>query len=369
MTVFLILLSLCTYPVVLSVWPEQQIVWKGTYETDIFTYYRAILICASGFILSFKIKTFRPLWFCLLFFLTLSTVFSSHPKTALFGTPNHHEGFLVICAYFVFAMQGKLPEKGLKYSVYVVGFFALLQLVTGCYFLFPGINDLVSQEFIFETQRFPVFSTLGNPNHLGLFCALLFPFFLGRKEWAVSGILLTLLVLSQNRGALVSVIITTAYHYRKNWMAMVSVIVICLAALAPRAKETIGSIHFPPKLGDLNARALIWSKTLPMLEDKWVLGAGPGAYAMDFPNGTPDLEKVGWARIVVDRPHNIYFHTWYTFGFVSLLIWLWIVVRFFKDCADGALKAGVLGFLIAGTFTDSVVSVTPYFMAMLGSKS
>lgn len=368
MGLFLILLSFCTYPIVLRVWPEQQAVWHGTYATDIFTYFRAILICVSGLLLSPRMKNFYPLWFYLLFFLTLSTVFSHYPKTALFGTPNHYEGFLVICAYYVFAMQKELPEKAIRYSVYIVGVLGLIQLVYGCYFLFPPIRTLVSEQFLFEAQRFPVFSTFGNTNHLGLFCALLFPFFLGRKDILVSVILLALLVVCQSRGAWVSVVITTAYQYRKNIKSIALILCLCLLACLPRAKETIDSLHWPIRPNDGNARVLMWLKTIPMLKDKWLLGAGPGAYALDFPNGTDEMEKFKLHRVVVDRPHNIYLHTWYTTGFLSLLVWFAIILDFFHSCKDKAIKAAILGFLIAGLFTDSVVSVTPYFMVMLGAK-
>jgi len=369
MSIFLILLSFCTYPVVLGTWPEQQAAYKGTFATDLFTYFRAILIVGAGILLIPKIKNLHIGWFCLLFLLTLSTVFSRHPETALFGTPNHYEGFLVICAYFIFAMQGAVSEKALRYPVYIVGFFALLQLVTGCYFLFPGINDLIPQEYVFEIQRYPVFSTLGNPNHVGLFCALLFPFFVEKRDLKASAILLALLILSGNRGAWVAVLVTTFYLFRKNWKAIAVVAAICMTALIPRVKETFDSLHWPIQPGDLNARALIWEKTIPMLKDKWVLGAGPGAYALDFPNGTAEMEKHSLHKVVVDRPHNIYLHTWYAMGFVSLLVWAWLVRDFFCVSKDRALKAGILGFLVAGLFTDSVVSVTPYFMAMLGDRA
>jgi hypothetical protein len=305
----------------------------------------------------------HPAFFCYLFFLTLSVLMSQFKPTAILGTPNYYEGFFVICAYLVFGMYGKFPEKAVRCSVYIIGILGLVQLLQGCYLNLAPIHFFMPKNIAFDCAAGPLCSTLGNGNHLGLFCAVLFPFFLMKRQLAPTATLLFLLVASQSRGAWISVIITTLIQFRKHWKAVLIISALCLIPVYPRVIDGLNSLHWPLRNSDISGRAFIWSQTIPMLRRHWVTGDGPGVYALKFPQHTQGM----YLNSIVDRPHNMYLNIWHATGFLSLLCWSWVVASFFRRRVDTALMVGVLGFLIAGLFTDSVVGATPYFMLMLGA--
>lgn len=365
--IILVLLSFCTYPILLYVAKEQQSVWHGEFATDIFMYYRAMLVCIGGILLTPTIKNvYRPFFFYAAL-LIISTALSPYKYTTLFGTPNYYEGAFVILAYLVIAMQKKFPQAAVSVAVYIVGLAGLIQYFYGCYLGLPIVRCFMPKNISFAFVPRPLFATLGNPNHLGLFCALLVPFFLARRKKKLSIVLIALLIFSCNRGAWLSVFITTLYQFKHYWKRVVLISALCLIPVFPKVIEAVKGIHFPLRSCDLSGRCFIWAETLPMLKHHWLVGSGPGAFAIDFANNTKGNPSSVFSGVIVDRPHNMYLNIWYSTGFLSLLIWLYITIDFFINCGDKAMRLGVLGFLIADLFTDSVVSVTPFFMAMLGA--
>lgn len=126
---------------------------------------------------------------------------------------------------------------------------------------------------------------------------------------------------------------------------------------------------------DLRGRQEIWSNTLPLLKDTWVVGKGPGAFALDYPN-PPGAETY------VDRPHNMYLQMAHQSGNVSALIFVlamaWFLWRVLKVTADvrrseesrlrlAAIAAACVGYCLAGLATDSFVGVAPVFWVVWGA--
>ena len=135
------------------------------------------------------------------------------------------------------------------------------------------------------------------------------------------------------------------------------------------------------KLG--SARGYIWSRTIPMLKDTMLIGNGPDTYALEFPQD--DYLAKWWAygtpNIVVDKPHNLYLQIWVNQGALALLAFLALIIIYLIDCIKlyglkvtynsssvlgVATMLGVIGYLGAGLFNDSVVSVAPIFWILLG---
>lgn len=139
-----------------------------------------------------------------------------------------------------------------------------------------------------------------------------------------------------------------------------------------KGKEQLGS-----------ARGYIWSRSIPMLKDNLLLGSGPDTFALRFPQN--DLigkyYAYGTPNMVVDKPHNLYLQIALNNGFIALLAFLAIMIIYIVDSIKlyalkkdyekpqilGAVTSlGVIGYLFAGIFNDSVVSVAPVFWIVLG---
>jgi O-antigen ligase len=150
-----------------------------------------------------------------------------------------------------------------------------------------------------------------------------------------------------------------------------------------------GSAETPPHFGFSgkerlgSSRGYIWSRTLPMVAGHLLLGAGPDTFVLYFPQN--DLFGKYWAygttNMLVDKPHNLYLQILFGEGGIALLAFLTIVILYLVDSFrlyafkkqyrknqifGIALCLGVVGYLCAGMFNDSVVSVAPVFWIILG---
>lgn len=148
--------------------------------------------------------------------------------------------------------------------------------------------------------------------------------------------------------------------------------------------------YSPPSIGFENAqffassRGYIWSKALPIALRSMVIGQGVDSFVIAFPQ--QDLR--GKARffdnpyMIVDKAHNLYLQTAINTGVLSSLaqfalfgIFLfWAVKRIVTATKLTTPYAatllgstvGVVGYMITGIATDSIVSVAPIFWAILG---
>lgn len=136
------------------------------------------------------------------------------------------------------------------------------------------------------------------------------------------------------------------------------------------------------KLG--SSRGYIWSRAIPLIKDTLILGTGPDTFVFDFPQG--DLIGKYYAydtpNIVVDKAHNLYLQIAINYGVVALLGFLAMILIYIVDSFRlyafkneffeksqmlGAITClGVIGYLFAGMFNDSVVSVAPVFWVVFG---
>ncbi|SET22079.1 O-Antigen ligase [Natronincola peptidivorans] len=132
-----------------------------------------------------------------------------------------------------------------------------------------------------------------------------------------------------------------------------------------------------------SARGYIWSRSIPLLKDTMIIGKGPDTFALYFPNHDyiGRLRAYGFLNVVVDKAHNMYLQTAINTGIISLLallaifsyyIYSSIKIYWRRELSDTNTIIGIsiffaiCGYLAAGLFNDSVVSVAPVFWILLG---
>lgn len=142
-----------------------------------------------------------------------------------------------------------------------------------------------------------------------------------------------------------------------------------------KGKEKIGSM-----------RGYIWGRCLGMLLSKNLLiGNGPDTFVAYFPH--QDILAKWWAygatNITVDKPHNLYLQIAINQGGIALIAFLVLIGSYiiqslrlyafrkdYEGIAQGmgiGIMLAVIGYLGAGFFNDSVVSVAPIFWILLGT--
>lgn len=145
--------------------------------------------------------------------------------------------------------------------------------------------------------------------------------------------------------------------------------------------ETFG-FNGKEKIG--SARGYIWSRSIPLLKNNLIIGGGPDSFIFQFPQN--DLIGKYYAydtpNMLVDKPHNLYLQIALNDGVIALLAFIFIVAIYIVDSlklyafrkeydnssiAYGSITClGIIGYLFAGIFNDSVVSVAPVFWIILG---
>lgn len=163
-----------------------------------------------------------------------------------------------------------------------------------------------------------------------------------------------------------------------------------LKAVTKKGKEVDLNEKIPALLFEneyfANGRGFIWSRSIPIMFniENLFVGSGPDTFAIAFPqedmaaktrtHGNPD--------IIVDKPHNLFIQTSVNTGLISLIIIMTVFAIYIfttikkiisnkeRDVLLFATRLGILGgiigYLITGLTTDSVVSVAPIFWLILG---
>lgn len=136
------------------------------------------------------------------------------------------------------------------------------------------------------------------------------------------------------------------------------------------------------KLG--SARGYIWSRIFPViLENNIIVGNGPDTFLAYFPQN--DRLAKWWAYgitdVLVDKAHNVYLAIAMNQGCIALIAFLVLNVGYLiqslriyalkssYDASDAmgiGIMLAVVGYLSAGFFNDSVVSVAPIYWILLG---
>jgi O-antigen ligase len=147
-----------------------------------------------------------------------------------------------------------------------------------------------------------------------------------------------------------------------------------------RSIETFGPERFE-SFG--SNRGYIWSRTVPVLKKTILLGYGPDTFPIYFPqyDYLGKLRNYGVGGMFVDKAHNMYLQTAMNSGVISLLallslfgiyfvssIRLFIREKFeaFLPCAGLACFTAFCGYVFAGLFNDSTISVAPVFWVIFG---
>lgn len=130
-----------------------------------------------------------------------------------------------------------------------------------------------------------------------------------------------------------------------------------------------------------SGRGYIWSRSIPLLKKAVLWGYGPDTFPFIFPqNDFVGKLNYGSIWVIIGKPHNWYLQVALGSGVLSLLCLLAFfgclavkIIRVFirKEQGERTLMAFaflscLVGFLAAGVFNDSVVSVSPILWMLCG---
>lgn len=156
----------------------------------------------------------------------------------------------------------------------------------------------------------------------------------------------------------------------------------------PMIPQNADHIGFEGKEELGSSRGYIWSRTLPLLKNCMITGYGADTFTYVFPQNDMLAKYYSYKQfgegfyVTVDKPHNMYLQIFFSNGLIALIAFLAIVLFYLVDCfrlyalrreyrreqtMGAAVMLGIVGYLAAGMFNDSVVSVAPMFWVLLGT--
>ena len=130
-----------------------------------------------------------------------------------------------------------------------------------------------------------------------------------------------------------------------------------------------------------SARGYIWSRSLPLIREKWLFGYGPDTFPVVFPQQdyVGKYNAYGTTNMIVDKAHNIYIQLALNSGIFGLMMYLVLILlaiirgvqRMFKvkyslqDLIQVTLTTSLFSYMVASMFNDSTVHVSPVFWVIL----
>lgn len=132
-----------------------------------------------------------------------------------------------------------------------------------------------------------------------------------------------------------------------------------------------------------SSRGYIWSRSIPLLKGTILVGNGPDTFATYFPQDDylGLLKAYDTTDVLVDKVHNLYLQNAINTGVISLIAFITIFIIYIISCFRAYFKnsfndiysisglaifVATIGYLGAGFFNDSVVSVAPVFWMLMG---
>lgn len=283
---------------------------------------------------------------------------------------------LFVMAFFLVTSCG-IKERKLQWLIWGLLTTGVLVSLYGFYqAAFPEqFRSVWTDEDMFSSITFRVYSTLENPNVLGEYFLLVIPIgaavLLTAESWskrilalAACGIMGVCLILTYSRGCYLGLLFAAAVFLvlldRRFLILGIIAVALCPLYLPESVLTRFTSIG---DMGDTSTsyRVYIWLGTLAMLKDYWFCGVGPGmdAYNMVYP-------EYAYNAITAPHSHNLFLQITCDAGICGIGVFLLLLVGFYRMmftaiAREGDKKAKI--FQIAGVSAVTgflVQSMTDY---------
>lgn len=323
-------------------------------------------------------------------FVYIYATFTSVTRSgSLFG------GLLTVCFMLFFIVITNIIDKKMQLHFMLILFVlgGVLVSLYGFYqFMFPAkFSGVWHDRDMFESIKFRVYSTFGNPNVLGEYFLLVIPisaaYMVTLKSKILklifagaTGIMFICLFVTYSRGCYLGIMFAAAIFLVLLDRRFIILGIIGLLLMPMVLPQTI--INRFLSIGDMadsstSYRVYIWLGTIAMLKDYWLCGIGPGTAA--FNDVYPAYAFNG---ISAPHSHNLFLQIICDAGIVGIICFIAIIYQFYKASFSALSKetdkearvfiiagiSAISGFMVQ-SFTDYTFynyRVTILFWIVLG---
>lgn len=134
--------------------------------------------------------------------------------------------------------------------------------------------------------------------------------------------------------------------------------------------------------GFASGRGYIWSRSIPLLLDNFIIGSGADTFVLAYPQQDYfNLKTYGYEEQILTKPHNQYLQIGVQTGTLSLILLLAFYMYYFitsiklyirgkfdsySSKIGVAIFIGTIGYMITGIANDSSITVAPIFWVLVG---
>ena len=131
-----------------------------------------------------------------------------------------------------------------------------------------------------------------------------------------------------------------------------------------------------------SGRGYIWSRTIPLLKNNIILGAGADNFVMEFPQQDyVNLYNNNYSSIIITKPHCLYLQIGVQTGIISLIAFLIFYAMYFISSTrlyihgrfnsyyakiGLAVFVGTFSYMVSCISNDSSITVAPVYWVIIG---
>ncbi|MFN2290687.1 MAG: O-antigen ligase family protein [Anaerolineae bacterium] len=325
---------------------------------------------------------------------TLATLLATDRALSFWGSYERAQGWLTLVSYGLLFLLVASRLRTLSQARRL----ALTIVLTGVPLTALGLAQASGWAPLplLTDARSPVYATLGRSNFLGAYLAILLPLTLAiclsshARSWRLASACLLIgeiavIALTQARGAWLATAVAVALFVLawfwsqlgargRRWQVLAASVVV-LGLLGSLAL----SLWVSRSGGSTAARLTIWRAVVPLIGQQPLLGRGPEALGLVFPQAyPPELVYYQGRSVLIDRAHNLLLDWAVTTGTAGVLAQVTALALFFMtgwraaqrtaDRMRRALLAGcvaAVGGNIAGNLVSFDVTATATATALL----
>ena len=325
----------------------------------------------------------------------IANIFGIDPKTSFLGSPFRHQGFITLLAgiglFFLLKYNFYNGYKNYKDYIRWILLGAFLVSVIA---IWQGINVYIFHNLTIPTYQGRIVGTMGNPNSLAGYLAIVLPFVLFNKnkiiKLVLSLMIVAVVILTDSRSAFLAVgFIFAVYGIRRilklniSRIAKVFIIVLIFVGIVKFVdyslhKNTINNqapvisergcpeswpIEYPLKFtSDIYNSKIFYTEREALCDNRFLIGV-VGLQALSkrpiLGYGQENFEiAVSAGKMhAADNAHNIFLETAMSSGLIGLFIFLEILFIAFKK-SSFVVRMSLLSFLIIAQFNPlSIVEI------------
>jgi len=265
--------------------------------------------------------------------------------------------YLSYTAFFIVVSNYLVARNQLKRYFWVIFAVGVIQSLIGI------------AQYISSGSTHPASGTYINPNHFGGLLILIIPFslgyilYLGQRKRGGSNLVDIIrqakfsnqlllffatclmgvgLIMSESRGALISVIAGIAIFYvllswkkkNRSGTLFIAVFIAIIAIYSVWIGIDPVIEKFSETSETLPKRTFIWLDTLSIIKDFPILGTGLGTYSLSFSL----YKKVAHWPTIIQHAHNDYLELLSETGIVGFLLVTWGIVMFYKQALSKIVR-------------------------------